>query len=206
MTVFDPFATWRDRFQKRTFQVPCALTAKSIMPEAPGNNLQKEGDQNETCAGQEKAESHALIPSQQPGFFSGYASVFGVLDLHGDKIMPGAFQQTLGQHQRQKTQPLMLWQHQRADIMGQWTKVEEDKRGLWVEGIIDLSHSLGRTAHMLLKKGQIDAMSIGYYTRDAERCLRTKDRLLHHVDLHEISLVTFGANRCAWVLSVKKRG
>ncbi|MEO0357142.1 MAG: HK97 family phage prohead protease, partial [Pseudomonadota bacterium] len=71
-----------------------------------------------------------------------------------------------------------------------WDQVREDDRGLYVKGRLLPDVPRAAEAAALLKAGAIDGLSIGYRTLKA-----TKDeqgqRLLHELDLWEVSLVTF---------------
>lgn len=119
------------------------------------------------------------------GTIKGYASLFGVRDQGGDIVQPGAFSATLGSGRG----VAMLWQHDKTKPIGIWTKVIEDERGLYVEGELFLDTQAGKEAYVLLKRGGIRGLSIGYTTK---RSKRTADgRLLYEIDLFEISLVTF---------------
>jgi len=68
------------------------------------------------------------------GVFEGYASVFGVLDSYGEKVAPGAFVDSLARHRRDGTAPIMLWHHNPGDVIGVWTDIAEDGKGLRVVG------------------------------------------------------------------------
>ena len=134
------------------------------------------------------------------GYFSGYGSVFDVVDDWGDVIVRGAFASTL-----QKKTPVMLWQHDSAEPIGIYERIQEDDIGLWVEGRLLLELEKGREAHILLKNRAIRGLSIGFVplgweweTRDNNRV-----RVLKDIDLWEVSLVTFPANPKAVVDEVK---
>lgn len=134
------------------------------------------------------------------GYFSGYGSVFDVVDDWDDVIIRGAFASTL-----QKKTPIMLWQHDSAEPIGVYERVREDDIGLWVEGRLLLEIEKGREAHILLKNRAIRGLSIGFLplaweweTRDNVRV-----RVLKDIDLWEVSLVTFPANPKAVVDEVK---
>jgi len=135
------------------------------------------------------------------GLFVGYASVYGVKDRGGDIVMPGAFTKSLQTYPAGRVK--MLWQHDRSEPIGVWTKFEEDARGLKAEGRLILETAKGREAHALMKAGAVDGLSIGYRTvRDAID--RAKGaRLLHELELREVSIVTFPMNEDATVSSVK---
>lgn len=131
------------------------------------------------------------------GTIKGYASLFGLRDQGGDIVQPGAFSASL----QSGRGVAMLWQHDPTRPIGIWTKVIEDEKGLYAEGELFLETQAGKEAHVLLKRGGIKGLSIGYKTR---RSKKTADgRLLYEVDLFEISLVTFPMLAEASVSDVK---
>ena len=130
------------------------------------------------------------------GTFEGYASVFGVTDRGADIVMPGAFQKSLAERKVR-----MLWQHDTREVIGIWSEVKEDERGLFVKGRLLGDVAKGKEAISLLKAGAIDSMSIGYRTVEASEEGRV--RKLHEVDLYEVSLVTFPMNELTQVTAVK---
>jgi HK97 family phage prohead protease len=133
-----------------------------------------------------------------PGFVSGYASVFDRTDLSGDRIRPGAFARALAE--RGAGGIRMLWQHDPARPIGVWTRLVEDRHGLFAEGRIALGTAQGREAFALLRAEALDGLSIGFRTR-ASRPLRERGarRLLLDIDLLEISIVTFPMQEAARV-------
>ncbi len=137
------------------------------------------------------------------GSFQGYASVFGVQDMDGDVIVPGAFRNSLAKARESGRMPKMLWQHDRKSIIGKWTEMSEDDRGLMVRGSLILDVEQGREAYALLKAGVLDGMSIGFNIREGQR--GDGGRVIEEVDLWEVSLVTWGANSDALVTNVKAR-
>ncbi len=133
------------------------------------------------------------------GFFRGYASIFNHLDHQGDRVLKGAFKDSLYSWQKKREFPKMLWQHDPTKPIGQWLKIEEDQKGLYVEGSILLDLQLGREAYALIKAGVVDRLSIGYRVKQA-KTNKAGERELLKLDLQEISLVTFAANNAACVL------
>lgn len=134
------------------------------------------------------------------GYFSGYGSVFDVVDDWDDVIVRGAFAETL-----QNKTPVMLWQHDSAEPIGVYERVYEDEIGLWVEGRLLLDLEKGREAYILLKNRAIRGLSIGFLpiVWEDEMRNRKKIRVLKSIDLWEVSLVTFPANKKAVVDEVK---
>ena len=65
----------------------------------------------------------------EEGRFSGYASVFDVIDYYDDEILRGAFAKSIAEKM-----PVMLWQHDSAEPIGVYESIREDDIGLWIEG------------------------------------------------------------------------
>lgn len=135
------------------------------------------------------------------GTFTGYGSVFGNLDSYGEVVEPGAFRKSLARHAKEKTNPLMLWQHDPYEPIGVWEGLEEDGKGLKGTGRFVMETARGKEAHALLKAGAIRGLSIGY--REVKVEPDGNNRKLLELDLLEISIVSFPANRRARVETVK---
>lgn len=136
----------------------------------------------------------------EEGRFSGYASVFDVIDYYDDEIVRGAFAKSIAEKM-----PVMLWQHDSAEPVGVYESIREDDIGLWIEGRLLLDLEKGREAYILLKNQAIRGLSIGFVpilweweNRESRRI-----RVLKEIDLWEVSLVTFPANPKALVDDVK---
>lgn len=128
----------------------------------------------------------------------GYASVFGGVDSYGDTIMPGAYKATLEGRER----PVALrWNHY-GPVIGKWTRMEEDEKGLYVEGELTEGHSVANDAYALLKHGAISGLSIGYFPTKAEPN-ETGGVDLQEIKLVEISVVETPADLAAQVDDVK---
>lgn len=135
------------------------------------------------------------------GRFSGYASVFNVVDNHNDIIVRGAFAETL--KERGKSIKL-LWQHRQDEPIGMFDRIFEDEMGLYVEGRLLLDVGRAREAYALLKQGAISGLSIGYSPVQYKIDSGNGTRILSAIELWEISLVTFPANAAAAVTVVKQ--
>lgn len=140
---------------------------------------------------------------EKAGRIEGYASVFGVLDRGGDIMQPGAFKRTLADWKRKKQFPPMLWQHDPHTPIGVWTDLVEDERGLKVVGEMIMDVPQAVIARALVKAGAVRGLSIGYLSRDDAIDRATGARLLKHVDLWEISPVTFPMLPEAQIAGVK---
>jgi HK97 family phage prohead protease len=135
------------------------------------------------------------------GTFTGYGSIFGNLDSYGEIVEAGAFAKSLARHAKEKTSPLLLWQHNSDEPIGTWEDLEEDAKGLKGTGRFVMETARGREVHALLKAGAVRGLSIGY--REVKSEPQGNNRLLKELDLMEISIVSFPANRRASVTAVK---
>lgn len=144
-------------------------------------------------------------PGGSEGVITGYGSVFGVQDLHGDTVAAGAFSASLARHKADGTMPALLWQHDTSEPIGVWDSADEDARGLKLSGRLNLDTSRGREAYALVKQGALNGLSIGFVTQEggAEIDRGTGLRKLTALDLWEVSLVTFPSNRSARLTGVK---
>ncbi|SFK74738.1 hypothetical protein SAMN05216302_101445 [Nitrosomonas aestuarii] len=146
--------------------------------------------------------------------FSGYGSVFGNKDSYGDVIEKGAFSETLQEANKSGQWPSLLLQHGgfglTADDMmpiGVISELNEDDIGLKMDAILAETEK-GRDAYTLMKmkpRPAINGLSIGYIPKEWKVGTNPDEprRTLKSVELMEISLVTFPANRSARVLDVK---
>ena len=121
---------------------------------------------------------------------SGYASLFDAKDEGGDTVRAGAYADCLRRLSAARRKVKMLWQHDPSSPIGVWDEIWEDKKGLFVKGHLLDDVRMGAEAIALIKAGAIEGLSIGYRTRRAEKA-SGGGRVLHEVELWEVSLVTF---------------
>lgn len=133
----------------------------------------------------------SLSETGEHGRIKGYASRFGEADQSGDVVLPGAFTVSLDRLRQSGRTVKLLWQHDPAQPIGVWSRVLENENGLWVTGEVLTDLAKGREAAVLMKAGAIDGLSIGYRVVRSEPNRDTGGRLLHEIDLWEVSLVTF---------------
>lgn len=152
-----------------------------------------------------------------PGRFSGYASVFNEVDLGGDMILPGAFAEAVAaanrknnpQFPRMHLQHALGWTNNDMLPIGVWTALEEDSKGLRVEGQLAPT-STARDVHALLTmqpRPALDGLSIGYVARKATWPKNPKPgeptRIISKLDLLEISVVVTPMDPRARIVSAK---
>lgn len=140
------------------------------------------------------------------GLFSGYGSVFGVVDSYREVVAPGAFAESLAEIKSKGRAVPVLWQHRSGEPIGIYTSLSEDGHGLKAEGklIID-GVERAKEAHALMKAGAVSGLSIGFYTREDSWDEKERIRTLKRVDLVEISVVTFPANDDARIDAIKSK-
>lgn len=141
--------------------------------------------------------------------FDGYGAVFNNVDGGGDKILPGAFTETLAEWKMGGRLPTMLYQHGKqggGPVMpvGVWTDMSEDSHGLRVKGQL-FDHTLGRDLYVAMKGGGIGGLSIGYRAKELARppVGAAERRQIKTVSLVEVSLVNDPMNSLARLTSVK---
>lgn len=142
-------------------------------------------------------EVKAASAGQPLGSFLGAASVYNVIDLHGDVIDPGACSASLAR--KGDTRPL-LWQHYMDRPIGTAKFVETGSalqcEGFPVAGVPDAEAGMA-----LVAAGAVTGLSIGFNILDAE--YDGEVRHIKEIDLWEVSLVTFPANPLAQITESK---
>src|SRR3546814_3158620 len=101
--------------------------------------------------------------------------------------------------------PLLLWGHNASELpIGNWVDMAEDGKGLWGKAQIDLDDPVGQRVHKALKRKSVRGLSIGYETIERKTDpKRPGINLLEKLELWEVSVVNFPANRRSLVTGVK---
>lgn len=71
------------------------------------------------------------------GLFSGYGSVFDVVDSYNEVVAPGAFLESIEETRAKGRTFPVLWQHRTGEPVGNWdiSTLKEDKHGLLVKAL-----------------------------------------------------------------------
>ncbi len=154
--------------------------------------------------GERKFVGLTLDAVAEDGVFSGYASLFGRIDLGKDVVEKGAFAASL--RARGASGIRMLFQHDPAEPIGVWTEIREDARGLFVRGRLAKDVARAREVHALMLGGALDGLSIGFRAVRAKNDPRAGVRRILEADLWEISVVTFPMLPEARIETVKGSG
>lgn len=154
-------------------------------------------------AGERKFVGLVLDGIEQDGSFSGYASLFGKVDLGKDVVERGAFAASL--RKRGAAGIRMLFQHDPNEPIGTWAEIREDARGLFVRGRLAGDVARAREVLALMRAGALDGLSIGFRAVRTRRDPVAGVRRILEADLWEISVVTFPMLPEARVETVKGR-
>lgn len=144
----------------------------------------------------------------EAGKFSGYASVFDVVDSYNEVVAPGAFVKSLDALRSKGRGLPVLWQHRTGEPIGNWdmSSLGEDQRGLFGDGELWLDESAyARIAQRGMKSRAVTGLSIGYFVRDSSFDQKTGVRTLKELELVEISVVTNPANDEARIDEIKSK-
>jgi hypothetical protein len=141
------------------------------------------------------------IKAHEDGSFVGYGSTFGNVDLVGDIVEKGAFTKSISKKGASGVK--LFLQHNSNDIIGKFTDIYEDEKGLVIKGRFFLGNiQKADETHFLMKEGEITQFSIGY--RVISKAFDGNgNTLLKEIDLIEVSPVTFPANPEAQLVGVK---
>lgn len=140
------------------------------------------------------------VKSTQEGLIEGYGSIYGNVDLGGELVERGAFDETLASGKKIK----MLYQHDQRKVIGVWDSVTTDEKGLKMVGRIATNTTLGKDVAALAAMGAIDGLSIGFKTDQDE--VKNNVRHILKADLWEVSVVTFPMNMEARINTIKAAG
>lgn len=141
--------------------------------------------------------------ADKDGTFTGYAAVFGNVDLGRDVILPGAFKSA----KTTSDGKLRIAIGHRLDQLAGKASFSQDDRGLRVEGKLSLGVSYVKDAYELMKDGVLNGLSVGFNILKDGSSWEDRDdeyvRVIKAAELWEFSLVPFGMNPEALVDSVK---
>lgn len=147
------------------------------------------------------------------GEFSGYAACFGNEDAHSDVIAKGAFSESLAERKAKGRPVPMHLMHRMMGgdglPVGVWKSLQEDERGLRVEGKISgINTDAGKLLYERVKDGAFGGLSIGYRVKPNGavygKAKGDPKRTLVNVDLVEISLVDEPSNALSRIDEFKR--
>lgn len=134
----------------------------------------------------------------QKGIIEAYVSIFDNIDLGGDKIVKGAFAESI-----MKKLPVGVWMHNWDEPIAKTIIAREDDKGLYIKAQLIEGVQRADEAYKLLKSGVIDEFSIGFRCLDWEYEADSDVRIIKKAKLYEWSPVLAGMNPDTVLVSVK---
>lgn len=138
------------------------------------------------------------------GTFEALVAVFGNVDLAGDRIVKGAFADSL-KAWTAKGRPIPVvfshdWQNLDAHI-GEVLDAKETDDGLWIKGQLDMEDPAAAKVFRLMKRGTLAEFSFAYDV--VEEKLQNGANELLKLDLIEVGPTLKGMNPATQLLGVK---
>lgn len=128
-------------------------------------------------------------------------------DSNGDRIIPGAFTQTLeergpklGPDGKMKSKIKMCYNHR--ILIGVPQVMVQDEKGLYFEGLVD-EIPVGDQVLKQVESGSLDQMSFAYDVKQADYDPKAGERLLKELMVYEGGPVDMAMNEDASILGVK---
>lgn len=144
------------------------------------------------------------------GVFEAIVSVFGNVDSYGDRVIKGAFADTLAEWDASGDPIPVYWSHRMDDPdfnIGHVLEAKETDEGLWVKAQIDLEGPKAKQVYRLLKGRRVTQFSFAYDIEDYA-IVKTADDAdpvweLRKLRLYEVGPTPLGVNQETELLSVK---
>ncbi len=149
-----------------------------------------------------KTVAARVTQAKADGTATALVSVFGNVDLGGDRVLPGAFTRSL-EEWKAKGDPIpVIWSHDwdNPESFVGWadpSQIKETAAGLEVPMQFDLDRPRAEQVHHLLKTRRVTQFSFGYFVRayqDVEDPDYGTVRELADVDLFEVGPTLLGMN------------
>lgn len=144
----------------------------------------------------------------QAGQFEAIVSVFGNVDFIGDRVVKGAFADTLKAWEAKGDPIPVLWSHMSADPdyhIGYVEDAKETDTGLWVRGQLDLEAPKAQQVWRLLKGRRVTQFSFAYDIDEAGMVTEDGEEIneLRKLTLHEVGPTLLGMNPATQLLDTK---
>lgn len=133
--------------------------------------------------------------------FIAYASTYSNADREGDIMVEGCFDKSL----EAKARVPMLFNHNRNEVIGH-LELSTDEKGLLAKAKFNTDVQRANEVKSLVKNGDIDSMSIGFYVKEHEPLDRDRpfgSWKMTEVEVVEVSVVTVPSNPEAIITEVK---
>lgn len=162
-----------------------------------------------TCAAKIKAAG--VHEGTDEGMFDAIVATYD-LDSVGDRIIPGAFKETLDEWATSGDPIPVYWSHRMDDPamnIGQVVEAAETDKGLAVKAQLDLDNPTAAQVYRLLKGRRVTQFSFAYDIEDGafvEEKGESPYYELRKLRLYEVGPTPIGANQATELLEVKGSG
>jgi HK97 family phage prohead protease len=139
------------------------------------------------------------------GTFEALVSIFNNVDWANDRVVPGAFTNSLARWAASGDPIPVIYNHDWADPFANIGKVldaAERPVGLWVKGQIDLDTAMGAQVFRLLEQRRVREASFAYDVIKERRAADGANELVE-LDLIEVGPTLKGMNDMTQLLGVK---
>jgi HK97 family phage prohead protease len=139
------------------------------------------------------------------GTFEALVSVFGNIDVVGDRVLPGAFTKSLDRWESTGDPIPVIWSHMWDDPfahIGKITTAVETKDGLRVEGQIDMDKPFAAQVYDLMAERRVKEWSFAYDVIEEDRAKDGANEL-KELELFEVGPTLKGANPDTQLYGVK---
>lgn len=153
------------------------------------------------------------------GIFECYPSIFGNVDSYGERVVKGAFSETLKEWKEKGIPIPVLWAHQWDNPeahLGIVTEAEERDRGLWVKAQLDLGEPFVDKVWHLLTHRRVNQFSFAFDVLEGGESEDKEDTFyeplfdsevpvyeLRRLKLYEVGPCLVGVNQETELLSTK---
>lgn len=147
----------------------------------------------------------------EPGEFVALAAVFGNVDSYGDRMVKGAFADTLAAWEAKGDPIPVIWSHNWADPfahIGHVLWARETDEGLLYKGRLDIDvNPFAAQVHGLMKGRRITQQSFGFDVLDAREIVEDNKGIFEitKVDLWEVGPCLVGVNQATDLRDIKSR-
>jgi HK97 family phage prohead protease len=143
----------------------------------------------------------------EDGVFEAIVAAYNT-DSVGDRIVPGAFAETLAEWKGRGDPIPVLWSHMSADPeyhIGVVEEAEERPEGLWVRARLDLDEPKAAKVYRLLKGRRVTQFSFAYDIEEGSQVEKGDESFyeLRKLRLYEVGPTLIGANQATELLDVK---
>ena len=145
------------------------------------------------------------------GIFEAIVAVFNNVDRIGDKIIPGAFKDSLAEWEAKGRPIPVIFSHQWENLdahIGQVVKADEVEGGLYVKAQLDMDEPFAQRVWKKMKAGTLAEFSFAYDVVDAMSGKENGEYVteLRKLDLLEVGPCLVGMNPDTELLGVKGKG